>query len=247
MDINLSELSCWIFRYQDSLSTIAAAILAAIIAPLLGLLVYFKQKQYDLVRARYLENGLDVVSAQVEYTLGIFRHNWARGLNVLKHFRDMGADMPKELYKSGFIEIDPASYKTAHSYLLREMTGDDVYHHVLQLLFTFVHSTNAMLMYDLCSIVRLSIEGGTENEIKSSREEIMNSYFPLLEELNNKAERFYLIQAALMDLSSVLIRKKFTFNNIDNFRDDQTVKRTIEKLKNEFEKDIKEYIPHEES
>jgi hypothetical protein len=184
---------------------------------------------------------MDVVAAHVEYALGTFRHNWARSLNVLKHFRDMGADMPKDLYRSGFLELDPNSFRTVHGFLLREVTGEDVFHNVLQLLFSFVHNANALFLYDLCCTVRVSVEGGTAHQITSSRKGIFDSYLKKLNELNDNCEKFYVLQMALHNISGALARQRFRFRNIERLRKHTVVKRTIEMLRNEFRNDIREY------
>ncbi len=221
--------------------TLFSAILAAIIAPLIGLFVYFTQKQYELVRNRYLDGGVDVVSAHIEYALGIFRHNWARSLDVLKHYRDMGPDMPRNLYRSGFLELEPVAYKTAHTFLLREITGNDIFPNVLQLLFSFVHTANALFIYDLCSVVRISLEGGEEMKITGTREEIVDRYMTKLEELNKDCERFYLFQGILHDLSRALAQERFRFKTIERFRKHMVVTNAVESLEKRFGDELKEF------
>lgn len=221
--------------------TLITGILAAIIAPFVGLLIYFRQKQYELVRNRYLDNGVDVLLAHVEYALGIFRHNWARSLNVLKHFRDMGADMPPDLYKSGFLELEPVAYKTAHTFFLKEITGSDIFPNVLQLLFSFVHNANALFIYDLCSVVRLSVEGAKETKLNAPKKDIIEAYFSKLEEVNAECNKFYIFQGILHDISHALSQERFSFKNIEQFRNNEVVRRSIETLEKEFGEELSEY------
>ena len=56
--------------------TLAAAGLASWVA----LTLYFRQKEYELIKQRYWEGGVDVVAAAVEQALGVVSHNWARSL-----------------------------------------------------------------------------------------------------------------------------------------------------------------------
>ena len=219
----------------------AAVLLFYCTSAIVGLVIYFKQKQYELVRNRYLDNGVDVLLAHVEYALGIFRHNWARSLNVLKHFRDMGADIPPDLYKSGFLELEPVAYKTAHTFFLKEITGSDNFPNVLQLLFSFVHNSNALFNYDLCSVVRISVEGSIETKINIPKNEIVESYFTKLEELNTECNKFYIFQSVLHDISRALSQEHFSFKTIEDFRNHEVVKKSIETLENEFGKELAEY------
>ena len=241
MEGEASKVLSWLYEYRDQVATITAALAAAIAAPSVGLCVYFRQKQYELVRTRYLDNGMDVIAAHVEYALGIFRHNWARSLNVLKHFRDMGSDMPKDLYRSGFLDLDPTSFRTVHGFLLRELTGENIFHTILQLLFSFVHNANTLFIYDLCSTVRASVEGGTEHQINSSRKEIFQSYLHKLDELNTNCEKFYVFQMSLNNISGALARQRFLFRNVEKLRKHPAVKSAVEMLKKEFHDDLQEY------
>ena len=247
MEAEAVQISSWLYEYREPIATVSAAVGAAIAAPLIGLYVYFRQKQYDLVRTRYLDNGMDVIAAHVEYALGIFRHNWARSLNVLKHYRDMGPDMPRYLYSSGFLELDPAAYKTVHGFLLRELTGEDIFPNVLQILFSFVHNSNALFIYDLCSTVRVSIEGGEGHQIKSSRDEIVESYFKEMDELNEKCEKFYVFQGALHNISGALARQRFQFRTISRLHKHSVVAQTVEMLKKHFDEDLQKYTEVNES
>jgi len=106
------------------LATILGALLVVIGAPLF----YFKQKEYETIRHRYLDDGIAVIIRQVEYVLDVFQYNWARSIHLLKTYRDLGINTPPELYNSGFISIDkPISLEASRHYLLREIIGDKVF------------------------------------------------------------------------------------------------------------------------
>jgi uncharacterized membrane-anchored protein YhcB (DUF1043 family) len=53
-----------------------------------GLRIYFRQREYELVKQRYLEQSLDVISGDLEAISSAFNHNWAHCLNILKEYRD---------------------------------------------------------------------------------------------------------------------------------------------------------------
>lgn len=52
-----------------------APIVAVLIAYFLGAAAYFRQKEYELVRKRYLEEGVDVISEEADKALGVFWRN----------------------------------------------------------------------------------------------------------------------------------------------------------------------------
>ena len=62
---------------------------SSVLAPWIALCLYFRQKEYELVKQRYLEGAIDIVAAEVEQALGVVHHNWARCLNIVKAYRDL--------------------------------------------------------------------------------------------------------------------------------------------------------------
>ncbi|PLX49977.1 MAG: hypothetical protein C0613_05715 [Desulfobulbaceae bacterium] len=213
-------------------------VLAAIIAPLLGLSVFRRQREYELVRQRYLDDGLDIISGHVEYAQSVFRHNWARSLSLIKLFRDAGKDTPKELYSTGFIQLDPSRFEISRNYILKELVGDDIFIKVQELLFAYVSEANSLFINDLCHIVKMYIEGSKELEIKANNVEISEKYLKYSIEKDEGFRKFYSLLGELRNLSEILVREKFTFPDINNFKEKQKVKESAERLKTMFEDEL---------
>jgi hypothetical protein len=72
----------------------------------IGLRLYFRQKEYELIKQRYLEGAVDIVAAEVEQAFGTFSHNWARCLNIVKAFRDAQNDFDAKELEKGFLDLD---------------------------------------------------------------------------------------------------------------------------------------------
>jgi len=106
----------------------------------------------------------------------LFRHNWARALTIVKMFRDAGKDINPTLYKEGFLEPEPALYEVWVDYRIRDLIGDDVVNLARQGLEAFIRNTYAFFSEDICTIVRLSVEGGKELGVKSDRQKICDKY-----------------------------------------------------------------------
>lgn len=214
-------------------------VLAAIIAPLLGLWVYHRQREYELVRHRYLADGIDVISSHVEYTQGVFRHNWARSLNLIQQFRDAGKDTSKDLYSTGFIQLDPSRFEISRNYILKELVGDDIYEQVQELLFAYVSAANSFFVNDLCQMVRMYIEGTKELKINTTNEHIAEQYTKYAIEKDECFKKYYSLLGELRSLSAILVREKFTFESIKTFREKTEVKESIKRLKSEFDEELK--------
>ena len=77
------------------LATVLAALILIVGVPLFGILVYYKQKEIETVRQRYLDDGISFIIRKVEYGLDIFKYNWVRSIHLLKVYRDFGINTPR--------------------------------------------------------------------------------------------------------------------------------------------------------
>jgi hypothetical protein len=82
-------------------------LLVVIFTALLGLLVYFRQKEREPVRQRYLDNGIDLIVDNISAAWQLFQQNWARCLLLLKTYQDLKNDTPPAMYKKPFFKADP--------------------------------------------------------------------------------------------------------------------------------------------
>lgn len=207
---------------------------AVIIVYYLGRSAYFRQKEYELITERYLRQGLDRVTDQVERSLGQFRHNWARSLTVLKMFRELGTKMNEELYEGGFVEPDPSLYEIWTDYRVRDLIADDIVNHARQSLDAFIRSSYEFFAEDLCTAVRLAVEAG---KVQVEREKIAEKYVDKIMELNQESHRYYNLLGELQKIASALQTQRFSFGKLDDFRATEAVRKSLEVLREEFGKD----------
>ncbi|MBI3530695.1 MAG: hypothetical protein HY067_22335 [Betaproteobacteria bacterium] len=105
----------------------ASPLLAALVAYLLGLRAYQLQREYELVRRRYLDEGLDAFAADVEHALAVFKNNSQHGLTILKFYREMDAAIRKELLDTGFMDIEMSQFRVRPNYRVGALVGDKVF------------------------------------------------------------------------------------------------------------------------
>jgi len=216
-------------------------LIAAVIAPLLGLFVYFRQKQYELVRKRYLEDGIDVILNYIEYVDSTFRHNWSRALTCLKLYRDAGSDISRDLYTNGYVELEPPTFQMSRNYILRELTGSDVFFNILQLLLAFVGNANAFIMHDLCFAIKISVEGGKENKVLMPKDKLIDAYFEKLRNLDQKSHKYALLHNELHKIATCLSKERLTFKTVESFRDKAVVKLGVSNLRKAFKEKLELY------
>jgi hypothetical protein len=231
----------WNGHAIQAVATLVGPILGALFAAAFAMWFFFRQKEYEIVRSRYLENGIDIIVQQAERTLQIFQFNWARALMVLKAFRDMGKDTPKELYTSAFLQIDSASLESSRHYLIKELVGDKIFFEAHQGLLAFMQNADYIFRYDLSTTIRLCIEGGQEIEIKATREQIYDSFFQQLKKLNLDANKYWIMLGLLNEIAIIFERQKFAFGSIGRFKETKEIRDILQNVRNEFRETLDKY------
>jgi hypothetical protein len=211
---------------------------AVLLAYVLGWSAYFRQKEYELITRRYLDEGLDAISKSVDKSLAIFRHNWGQSLVVLKHFCELGKDMRKELYLTPYMPPDPAALELWRDFRLLDILGDDIFYRAHQSLDVFVRTSYAFFQDDLGAFVRLTLEGGKELEAKTSREEAIMTYVEHVEKYDEQAKKYYILLGELQKLSSILQTERFSFRELKNLKKRQKVVQIIKDLEEELRGDL---------
>jgi len=226
----MTDLSCFFKTYIQPL----VPIVAVVVVYFLGKSAYFRQKEYELIAKRHLEEGIDAISKDVDRSLGLFRHNWWQATVVLKHFRDLGKDMREELYREPFISPDPTSFEVWRDYRLLDVVGDDIFNRVHQSLDAFVRSSYSFFQDDLGTMVRVTVEGGKELEVKAPRPKMIEEYMKQLEEMDKQSTRYYLLLGELQRLSSMIQTERLSFKQLSKLRERVQIKNAIANLKREF-------------
>lgn len=209
----------------------ASAIAAALGAYYLGMKTYFRQKEYELVQKRYLDDGIDRVISEAEEALSVFRHNWSQSLFALKLFRDIGAQPANEHCEKTLLPLRQASPEVGPAYRLKSLVGDDIFWEVHQMLLGAVAAANFFFIRDLGSAFRAGAEG---QPLQVTREEAFNALYQECMRLRRNVEPFYKCVGALQNISKLLEGKKFSFKAIQEFKDTEVVRQSIIDLRRTF-------------
>ena len=231
-----------ISTYAQPIATMLGALIVVVFAPLIGAWAYFRRKEYETVRQRYLDDGILPIIKQVEDSLNIFEYNWAHSIHLLKIYRDLSYNTPPELYKSGFVAINkPVSFEASRHYLLMDIIGDKVYFNVHQLLTAFLHDSNSLFIDDLCSAIRVSLEGGKEDTEIAAPEVIFNTYVKELEKKSEEHKPYYIFLGNLQILASLLAKEQYSFKKLGEFRNKPEVQKSISVLKEMYKEQLAKY------
>jgi hypothetical protein len=211
---------------------------AAFVAYLLGLRAYHLQREYELVRRRYIDEGLDAFAADVEHALAVFKNNWQHSLTILKHYRDMDRAMRKELLDTDFIEVQMSQFRVRPNYRVGTIVGDRVFWNVQQMLFAFVGTTTAFFKEDLCGVVRFAVNGG---QLKAPKNELIDEYVKVSEGHLETANRYHILLAEVQAITAEFEKERFTLRSVQQFKNRKAVKDSVNRLKGAFADKLEKY------
>lgn len=210
-------------------------IAAACLGAWLGVKVFLRQKEYDLVKQRYLEGGIDVVAAHQEEALGIFHHNWARCLQLVKMFRDAQESFELDQLKEGFLELDSSKFHAIPHHRLQILVRAQVFWEVYQLALAFAANANAKITKEIPETIRLKL---TTNKLNADIKHIADESFKYLKELEEQSHKFSILTRELEALAGLLQTENLTFKNVLKFNEKPEVKASVERLKKEFANEL---------
>jgi hypothetical protein len=225
---------CIFKTYIQPVIQIVVPIAAVILVYYFGKSSYFRQKEYELITKRYLEEGLDAISKNVDRSLAIFRYNWWQSMVVLKNFKSLGKDMRPDLYNNLFIAPDPSLFEIWRDYRLLDLVGNDIYDRINQNLDAFIRNAYTFFQDDLSSMVRVAIEGGKELKLNVTHEQMYEMYLEEVKNQDNESRRYYIFLGELQKISSWIQTERFDFKLLKRLKEREEVKTSIKMLNNLF-------------
>lgn len=226
------------YQFLIDVSPGLVTLLAGLVAYLLGLRSYHTQREYELVRSRYLDEGLDAFAADIEHALIIFKNNWQHSLMVLKNYRKMDAGMRKELLDEGYLHLDMSQFRVRPNYRVGELVGDKVFWNVQQLLFAFVGAATSFFRDELGGELRDAISGGS---LKGKKEDMIRDYVSECEKQMKEANRYHVLLAEVQNVITEFEKRRLTLKDIHKFKNLPEVRAIVERLSSTFEDKLKKY------
>ena len=143
-------------------------IIIAIAVPVLGINFYYRRKEFEIVRQRYLMDCIDILCSNTDYCLGVFRNNWAESMQLLKQFRDSGNSMTKADCSIEFVSFDYSHFVISPFYRLKKLIGNNIFWEISQSLYAFIDITNAFINRDMLRKIISSVENHENEHINYS-------------------------------------------------------------------------------
>ena len=213
------------------LFTLIAAGLAAWVA----LRLYFRQKEYELIKQRYLEGAIDIVAAEVDQALGVVNHNWARCLNIIKAFRDEGNHFDASELGKGFFELDSSKFHRVPHHRIGNLIDSQLIWGVYQLAMAFAANSNSIITKEIPEVIRIKL---TTNLVGKEPEQIAQELFTRLKSIDNESHKFSSLTRELHTLGFLLERERLSFKKLVKLSRTPEVKGMLDRLKTEFSTDL---------
>jgi len=202
------------------------SLLALYVVYRLGLRAYFLQREYEEVRARYLDRGLDLASAQVEYALGVFRTNWSLFLRFAKLCRELNVPFDAADFFHQFRELNQDQFQIAPVHRINALLPNEVVWNQYQRVFSFVGTTNDKLKADFGPALQML----SQNPNHPNRSEIVSEAEKLAHELGDKSNEFYVYLSELNNLAQVFEQNRIRRSDIGSFAQRKDVTEIVKRL-----------------
>lgn len=213
-------------------------ILTSSVGVLLGagaaLCIYFRQKEYELVKERYLDGAIDVVASEIERTFGVYRHNATRCLQIMKAFRDEEESFDLKELSIGFQSLEMALHQVSH-HRIGDLVGSQLIWHVYQFALAFVANADSMITKEFPEVIRMKLK---EGRVDADPKIIFKKAYDDIERLDKESERFAHLIRVLHELSRMLETEKLTFKSLGRFRNRPRVRAILGELQREFANDL---------
>jgi hypothetical protein len=196
-----------------------------------GLKIYFRQKEYELVKQRYLEQCLDVVGGELEEVTSVLLHNWARALELVKELRDAPQNFETAHLEQGFLPFRGSNFKHAAHHRLRVLTGSQIFWECYQLALSKHMALNAVAAKEIPHAISELLAGRLQNA-KSS--EIVEAALAELKPMVSKSSEFALLQHAVMQLTAEMEQSRLSFKDIRSFASRRSVQAIVSSLEEKY-------------
>jgi hypothetical protein len=217
-------------------------LLAVILGAFIALRVYFRQKEYELAKQRYLEAGVDVVAAELEQALGVVSHNYARSLSICISLRDAGADFDIKEIDRGFIELDSSHFKQIAHHRIGSLVNSQLIWEIFQL--AMAHSTfaNSQITKVIPEAIRIKL---TTNRISKEYESLAEAMMAELKKIHDDGFKFAILLKELHVLGLLLEAEALSLKDIAKFHKRPEIKQLLERLETAFPKETSTIISSE--
>ena len=204
-------------------------LLAAALTAMFARDIYFLQREYELVIARYLDNGIDKVLAELDEITAAFNHNWSQIIILLRNFDDAGEGFDLDQLKTDFLRVNFSGLNAVAHYRIRVLVGNNEYWAVYQKALAYYAQANSVFTSEIPEVVRLKVAGHPSVAHQTVRDVVEAGMNEAKDEYDRGVCYFSPIQE-LQLLSTELESKRMNFKSLEKFKDIPAVVNSRERI-----------------
>lgn len=220
----------WVKLINESLR-IVASLLAGLVLAYCGLRIYFRQKEHELVKQRYLDQCLDVVAGELEEITSVLLNNWARSLELVKELRDSPGNFERNHLDQGFLPLRGSNFNHAAHHRLKILIKSQIVWNCYQLALSRHMALNGVAAKEIPHALSEYISGRLPN---ASSEEIAEASFEQLQPMVNKSNEFVLLQDAIQRIAEHFERSRLSFKDVERFAELDSVRLIVKELEDHY-------------
>lgn len=199
-----------------------------------GLRLYFRQKEYEIVKQRYLEQSIDVISGELESISSAFSHNWARCLDLLKEYRDAPQLFEKEKLNRGFLKLNGAQFNRVAHHRLQVLTGSQIFWQIYQLALSKHLGLNSIVVNEIPHAIKAQIEGNTS----VTSDQLVDAASIQLKPMPQASDHFAPLHQAMVQISRLLECERLSFDKVDSFAKKSAVIKIVRDISEHYATDL---------
>lgn len=208
-------------------------LLAALLTYWFSLYTNSSKNEHEQILRRYLEQGVDLLAANLDHAANTFNENYAHALGLLKEFRDTekaGIPLRKDAREKEFLLYKYESFSIIPFYKIKTLVGDDIFWIKSQEYFAFIDSAYNFFERDL----KFAIDAYYSNrvKVKVDANELSTCYMDKVKELMDESFSFSSIIMELQNIALILeTDNSLTFKKIEKLKIDPRIMEIIGRLK----------------
>ena len=201
-------------RLVNEVLRLVSGVVAGLVLAYCGLRIYFLQKEYELVKQRYLDQCVDVVAGELEEITSVLLHNWARSLELVKELRDAPENFDRAHIEQGFLPLRASKLNHAAHHRLKVLVGSQILWDCYQLALSRHMALNAVAAKEIPHAISEYTSGRLP---KAQAIEIVNAAINELKPMASKSNEFALLQDAVQRIAWHLERSRLSFKEVETF------------------------------
>lgn len=203
----------------------------------LGLRAYRRQKEAEYLRARLVEQGIDVFAASIDHFLSVTRHNWQIMLRYLKLYRDAEETVEPEEFFRSLLEVDSSKMQLVSARRVADLLGEELLWIGFQKVYSFACTRTDFIVGDFGSALKTAITV-TRGPIESRRDFDKQGFVERAAEealsLDKAATEFYVFASKVSELASLADRHVHDRRSANKFRRRDDVQKVVADIRTRF-------------